>query len=283
MTQKGLMKKSVYQMDDLLYLMSRLRDPETGCPWDIRQTYKSITSSTLEEACEVIDAVEQEDFNHLREELGDLLFQVVFYSQLGSEDALFSFDDVVHGVTAKLVSRHPHVFPGGTLESRRDPDADLDEADINTAWERIKQEERNKKGNSGVLDDVPAALPALSRASKLQKRAAKDGFDWDNVGDVVAKLEEEIAELKHAISEDSHPSMEEELGDVLFSCVNLGRHLKVDSEKALRLANKKFESRFRYIERSLSADNQVVSGTSLDVLESLWCEAKEKEKGRKPP
>ncbi len=263
-----------YSIDDLLYLMSRLRDPDTGCPWDIKQTYKTITPSTLEEACEVIDTIEREDYAHLCEELGDLLFQVVFYSQLGREEQRFSFDDVIQSITSKLLRRHPHVFPEGTLASRRSANTVIDEADINASWERIKQSERNNKGSEGVLDDLPTALPSLIRSAKLQKRAAKVGFDWPNVEQVIEKLEEEVAELKQAIYENDTQAMEEELGDVLFSCVNVGRHLKLESEKALRQANRKFESRFRYIELALSRSGKSFESSSLDVLESLWQEAK---------
>ncbi len=184
-----------YSVDDLLYLMARLRDPESGCPWDIKQDYASIAPSTLEEAYEVVDAIEKQDFVHLKEELGDLLFQVIFYSQLGKEDERFEFASVVSDLVAKLIRRHPHVFPDGTLQSRIDNRNTL-QADVKARWEAIKQQEREAKGAQGLLADVPLNLPALSRAAKLQKRAASVGFDWDNVYGPIAKVRVEWVSLK---------------------------------------------------------------------------------------
>ncbi|WP_347332167.1 nucleoside triphosphate pyrophosphohydrolase [Marinimicrobium locisalis] len=267
-----------YTIDDLLYLMARLREPGTGCPWDLKQSYKTIAPSTLEEAYEVVDTIEREDYDHLREELGDLLFQVIFYSQLGKEEARFDFPTIVDGLVSKLVRRHPHVFPDGTLESRiGDRDASQDEGnqdEVKARWEAIKQQERAEKGVKGVLDDVPVTLPALSRAAKLQKRASGVGFDWPEVSGPIAKVREELAELEAAIEQGDHSAQQEELGDLLFAAANIARHLKVDPEAALRGANRKFERRFRYVERQ--AGDQLGSA-SLTQLDRLWGQAKQQE------
>ncbi len=275
-----------YTIDDLRYLMQRLRDPETGCPWDLKQTYKTIASHTLEEVYEVIDTIERNDLSHLGEELGDLLFQVIFYSQLGSEEQIFDFDTVVNGIVEKLVRRHPHVFPQGTLQSERDPnvDAAAEEARIKQVWEQIKKQERAEKGERGTLDDIPMAMPALSRAQKLQKRAATTGFDWDNCEDVLSKVKEEVAELEAEMQADNNSAVngqavEEELGDLLFSCVNLARHLGIDPERAMRSANNKFQRRFEQIE-TLASKNMPsgLSEMSVDEMELLWAQVKATEK-----
>ena len=271
-----------YTIDDLRYLMQRLRDPETGCPWDLKQTYKTIAPHTLEEVYEVIDTIERNDLSHLGEELGDLLFQVVFYSQLGAEDEIFDFDTVVHGIVEKLVRRHPHVFPLGTLQSERDPNADAasEEVRIKQVWEQIKKQERAEKGERRTLDDIPMAIPALTRAQKLQKRAATTGFDWDNSEDVLSKVKEEVAELEAEIGADNSLAMEEELGDLLFSCVNLSRHLGIDPERAMRAANNKFQRRFEAMEVLASDKNpSEFSQMSIDEMELLWAEVKRAEKG----
>jgi len=267
-----------YTIEDLKVLMTRLREPHTGCPWDIQQTFQTIVPSTLEEAYEVAEAIEREDYAHLREELGDLLFQVIFYGQLGSEQQGFSFDDVVSDLTAKLLRRHPHVFPNGTLESRVEPGGSRDTAAIKQQWEITKQAERSTKGQSKILADVPINLPALSRAQKLQKRASSVGFDWDNLNDVVAKAEEELAELKEAIASQEIEPIKEELGDLLFSVVNIARHCKTDAESLLRAGNRKFERRFGYIEACLGAKGESVANTALAELDELWLEAKVQEK-----
>ena len=275
-----------YTIDDLRYLMQRLRDPETGCPWDLKQTYITIASHTLEEVYEVIDTIERNDLSHLGEELGDLLFQVIFYSQLGSEEQIFDFDTVVNGIVEKLVRRHPHVFPQGTLQSERDPnvDAAAEEARIKQVWEQIKKQERAEKGERGTLDDIPMAMPALSRAQKLQKRAATTGFDWDNCEDVLSKVKEEVAELEAEMQADNNSAVngqavEEELGDLLFSCVNLARHLGIDPERAMRSANNKFQRRFEQIE-TLASKNMPsgLSEMSVDEMELLWAQVKATEK-----
>ena len=261
-----------YSIDDLRYLMSRLRDPQTGCPWDIKQNYKTIAPHTVEEVYEVIDAIERGDLEHLSEELGDLLFQIIFYTQLGAEDGLFDWDKVVNGITDKLVRRHPHVFPDGTLQSVRSANAVFDTKAINKKWEAIKQQERVDKGEDGTLADIPMALPSLSRAYKLQKRAASVGFDWTNPKDVLAKVKEEIAELEVEIAKGDRLAMEDEMGDLLFSCVNLARHLSIDPEKAMRLSSNKFKRRFEAME--LLAAGETFSTMTAAEMESLWSRVK---------
>lgn len=266
--------KTEYSMDDLLCLMSRLRTPDIGCPWDLKQNYQSITASTLEEAYEVVDAIERKDYQHLKEELGDYVFQAVFYAQLATEDGFFSFKDIVSELTAKLIRRHPHVFPDGHLDSYRDPSSDDQEENIAASWEAIKAEERKRKGQGGVLDDVPKALPALPRAAKLQKRAAKVGFDWNSAEDVVAKVKEELAELEEAMAADEAPRIEEELGDLLFTCANLSRKLGLAPESVLRQANGKFEKRFNHMEVSADRAGESFESLSLSEKENYWNAAK---------
>lgn len=266
-----------YQLEDLLYLMQRLRDPEHGCPWDLKQSFASIAPHTLEEAYEVADAIAAGDHAQLAGEVGDLLFQVVYYAQLGQEAGLFGWNEVVDGITRKLVRRHPHVFPDGNL--RTPPGTlKLDEGQISERWEQIKAEERAERAGEArqlsLLDDVPRALPALSRAQKLQKRAAAEGFDWDSVGPVIDKISEELQEVREAIGRRDQEQIGEEIGDLLFAMVNLARHLKVDAETALRGGNEKFERRLRFIETRLREDGKVFAETDLQELDSLWDEAK---------
>lgn len=275
-----------YSLDDLLYLMKRLRDPQTGCPWDVKQNYLSITPSTLEEAYEVVDAIEKNDIDHLREELGDLLFQVIFYSRLAEEENRWTFVDIVDTLTAKLIRRHPHVFPGGNLRSIRDASKPITETDIKGNWEAIKQKERAGKGKKGLLDDIPQALPALRRAEKLQKRTSKVGFDWPSTEGVLEKLNEEVKELNsamnyqlsgtatHTSTDENNGRVAEELGDVLFSCVNLARHLKLDSEQLLRAANRKFEKRFTYVEQQINAAGRNIHDSTLQEMDLLWEQSK---------
>lgn len=260
----------LYTIDDLLYLMARLRDPDSGCPWDIKQDYASIAPSTLEEAYEVVDAIEKQDFAHLKEELGDLLFQVIFYSQLGSEEQRFDFAQVVSDLVAKLVRRHPHVFPDGSLQSRVDNRHTLP-VDVKARWEAIKQQERAEKGTTGALADVPLNLPALSRAAKLQKRAAAVGFDWEDIQGPIAKVREELIEVEEALAQQNMAAVEEELGDLLFSVVNISRYLKLDPEAVLRAANRKFEQRFQYIE---AHSGTPLATTSMERMNALWEAAK---------
>ena len=271
----------MYQIDDLLHLMARLRDPQTGCPWDLKQTYASIVPYTLEEAYEVADAIERADFEHLPGELGDLLFQVVYYSQLAQEEGRFEFAAVVDGITRKLIRRHPHVFVDGDLYGAPDA-ARLEEAAVKQRWEELKAEERAAKAavpeQLSLLDDVPQALPALSRAVKLQKRMAQVGFDWADALPVVDKVREELDEVLEAMSENDPQAISEEIGDLLFVVTNLARHLKVDPESALRAANAKVERRFRFIEQALREAQRPIENCTLDELDALWGEAKKQEK-----
>lgn len=264
---------SRYTLEDLLYLMARLRDPEGGCPWDRKQTFATIVPHTLEEAYEVADTIERQDWAHLKDELGDLLFQVIFYAQLGHEQGDFDFAAIVDNLVAKLVRRHPHVFVDGSL--RGDASASgLDEAEIKANWEAIKQQERSEKAKGGVLDDVPRALPALSRAVKLQKRASQVGFDWNDPLPVLDKIAEEVAELREAIASGDQTEISAELGDMLFAQVNLARHLGVNPETALRGTNQKFERRFAYVEQQVEASGQAWDAFTLDQLDTFWDEAK---------
>lgn len=282
-----------YSIDDLKVLMTRLRDPDTGCPWDTKQTFRSIVPHTLEEAHEVADAIDREDYSNLKDELGDLLFQVIFYAQIGTEEGRFSFDDVVDNLVRKLVRRHPHVFPEGTLESRIDPDNRPDEAWIKESWEHIKAEERAQKQaeDSAVatspsrLDGIARALPGMVRAEKLQKRASRHGFDWPDVGPVFDKLHEEIDELKEAwqaaeSGQGDHDAVEDELGDLLFVCVNLARFMKVNPEQAVGRTNHKFEARFRAIEQVLEHEGRSFDAETLETLDKIWQSVKGVEKKR---
>lgn len=266
-----------YRLDDLLYLMARLRDPQYGCPWDLEQSFETIVPHTLEEAYEVADAIAEGDFRQLAGELGDLLFQVVYYAQLGREAGHFGWDEVVDGITRKLVRRHPHVFPDGNL--RTPPGTlNLPQEQIKRRWEEIKAEERAERTDApeqlSLLDDIPKALPALSRAQKLQGRAARAGFDWPDTLPVIDKLAEELDEIRQAIAQGDQAAVAEEVGDLLFCTVNLARHLKVDAETALRAGNDKFEQRFRFIEQQLSEGGRGVEQCSLQELDALWDEAK---------
>ncbi|HBK51168.1 MAG TPA: nucleoside triphosphate pyrophosphohydrolase [Pseudomonas sp.] len=269
-----------YTLDDLLHLMARLRDPQYGCPWDLKQNYASIVPHTIEEAYEVADTIERGDFEHLQGELGDLLFQVVYYSQLAREEGRFEFDGVVDSITRKLIRRHPHVFPTGELYAPLDTPS-LSEAQVKSRWEEIKAEERAEKSQPeqlSLLDDVPATLPALSRAAKLQKRAATVGFDWPAALPVLDKVREELDEVLQAMADGDADALEDEVGDLLFATVNLARHLKQDPEHALRRANRKFERRFRFIEQALRDSGRPIEDCDLDELDALWGEAKRQEK-----
>lgn len=262
-----------YDLADLLRIMQRLRDPRSGCPWDLAQDFRSIVPSTLEECYELAAAIEAGDYPHLADEIGDLLFQVVFYAQLGRERGLFDFPAIVHGLASKLLRRHPHVFAHGEIEGV--VDAQTDTAEVKAQWERIKAEERASRAQHGILDDVPLALPALPRAQKLQKRAARVGFDWSEVTGVWDKLDEERRELAEAQAAGDAAAIEEELGDLLFTIVNLGRHLGVDAESALRRASAKFESRFGAMERRAKDQGVGLEQLESAALEALWQAAKE--------
>ncbi len=260
-------------IERLLAVMKRLRDPETGCPWDVEQTFETIAPYTIEEAYEVAEAIAEGDMAALREELGDLLLQVVYHAEMAREAGVFDFADVAAAISEKMIARHPHVFG----------DAEVASAEAQTrAWEDVKAAERARKrpGNDGALDGVPLALPALTRAAKLQRRAARVGFDWDRAAPVFEKVEEELSEVRAAVADASPPAaVEDEIGDLLFAVVNLARWLKVDPEAALRRANRKFERRFRHIERSLSESGRTPESASLEELETLWGEAKAREDG----
>jgi len=258
-------------IEELIGIMARLRDPDNGCPWDVEQTFRSIASYTVEEAHEVADAIEREDMKDLKEELGDLLFQVVFHARIAEEQGAFVFDDVARAISEKMVRRHPHVFG----------DADLDSPEAQTAsWEQIKAQERADKGASdpSAMAGVSRGLPALRRAVKLQKRAARVGFDWPGTGPVFAKLREEAVELEEALANDDADNMEEEVGDLLFVIANLARHLKVDPGAALRRSNHKFESRFRAME-ALAAERGLTL-TALDLAQQDALYETVKESGR---
>lgn len=253
-------------MQRLLEIMAKLRDPVQGCPWDREQTFKSIAPYTVEEAYEVADAIERGDLAHLREELGDLLLQVVYHARMAEEQGLFVFEDVAQGIGDKLVERHPHVF--GDEHMR---DAEHQTRD----WEARKAGERAKAAVTGALDGVPAGMPALTRAEKLQKRAARVGFDWTELPPVFAKVREELMELEHEVDSGApRERLEDELGDVLFAAANMARKLGVDPEQALRGTNRKFERRFRHIESRLKERGLVPEKVSLEEMDSYWDEAK---------
>lgn len=268
-----------HRMEDLLTLMQVLRDAEQGCPWDLQQNWDSIVPHTLEEAYEVADAIERRAFDELPGELGDLLFQVVYYAQFGAEEQRFDFDDIVDTLTAKMLRRHPHVFPEGTLASRRPAGVSAEEVQtqqVNSRWESLKAEERAERtaNTPSVLDDVPRTLPALSRAAKLSKRAARVGFDWPDARGVVAKIREELAEVEEALAAGDQQHAQEEVGDLLFAVTNLARTLNADPEQCLRTTNAKFERRFRYVEGELSAAGRPLVEASLDEMEAHWQAAK---------
>jgi ATP diphosphatase len=253
-------------MDRLRAIMARLRDPETGCPWDIEQDFATIAPYTIEEAYEVADAIERQDWDELRGELGDLLLQTVYHTQMAEEAGHFTFDEVVTAIADKMVARHPHVFG----DESRDKSAEQQTLD----WETVKAAERAARARSGVLEDVALALPALMRAEKLQKRAARVGFDWPDIGQVVDKIAEEAHELAEARGTATQEAIEDEMGDLLFVMANLARHLKVDPEVALRRANSKFTRRFAYIEAELAASGKRPEDSDLDEMDALWDVAK---------
>lgn len=271
----------MYSLQDLLHLMARLRDPQYGCPWDVKQNYASIVPHTLEEAYEVADAIERGDFDDLKGELGDLLFQVVYYSQLAKEEGRFEFDGVVDGITRKLIRRHPHVFPTGDLYAPLETPR-LTDDQVKERWDEIKAQERAEKASApeqlSLLDDIPGVLPALSRAAKLQKRASQVGFDWPSALPVVDNVREELDEVLEAMADNDAEGIAEEVGDLLFAAVNLARHLKVDPENALRAANNKFERRFRFIEQALRDTQRPMEDCTLEEMDALWGEAKRQEK-----
>ncbi len=265
---------STPSIEKLRWIMSQLRDPETGCPWDIKQNFTSITAHTIEEAYEVVDAIEQNDFAELNKELGDLLFQVIFYSQLGQEQQLFDFDSVVDSICEKLIRRHPHVFGDVDLNS---------DAQIKANWENEKSKERQNKNQQkdlSILADIPKNLPALSQAAKIQKRCSHVGFDWHNINDVFAKIEEEVLEVKDELEAENicQAALSEELGDLMFAVVNLCRHIKEDPETLLRRANQKFTHRFHGVEEQVRQSKRDFSQHDLAQLEQYWQQVKAQEK-----
>ena len=257
-------------MARLLEVMRALRDPEDGCPWDIEQDFASIAHYTIEEAYEVADAIEREDWSELKNELGDLLLQTVYHTQIASEAALFTFDDVANAISDKMVARHPHVFG----QESGDKSAEQQTVD----WESIKAAERATNAKQGVLADIALALPALMRAAKLQKRAARVGFDWPNISQVLDKIQEEAQELSEAKQTLNQAEVVEEYGDLMFVIVNFGRHLKVDAEEALRAANDKFTRRFQYIEDELAKQGLSPEQSNLTDMDKLWNHAKKVER-----
>ncbi|MFN4092506.1 MAG: nucleoside triphosphate pyrophosphohydrolase [Brevundimonas sp.] len=257
-------------IDRLNGIMARLRDPDGGCPWDLEQTFATIAAYTIEEAYEVADAIQRGDMAELKSELGDLLFQTVFHARMAEEAGLFAFDDVANAMSDKLVRRHPHVFA--------DEDAKPDAWSQKARWEDIKAEERKAKSQGGVLDDVPVGLPALARAAKLTKRAARVGFDWPSTAEVLDKLDEEVAELKVEITAGDLDKAREELGDLLFVMANLARKLGVEPEDALRGANAKFVRRFGFIEAELARDGRTPEQSDLAEMDGLWDAAKAAER-----
>jgi len=270
-------------IDRLIAIMTMLRDKQHGCPWDLEQTIKSLLPYTLEEVYEVADAIENNDLVELEDELGDLLFQVIFYAQIAKEQGAFDFQDIATAISDKLVRRHPHVFPAGDVEQFGIPQ-DISAQQVVVNWEAIKEierEEKRKKGgsaavekNESILDDVPRALPAMERARKLQKRAAQVGFDWAEIAPVLNKLKEEVAEFEEALASGDHERMSDELGDVLFATINLARHSKIEPEVALRSTNRRFELRFKWMEVALSKQGKVFKDANLEELDALWDQAK---------
>ncbi len=257
-------------MQELKDILKKLRNPDTGCPWDRVQTFKSIAPNTVEEAYEVLEAAENEDFTALKEEIGDLLLHVLFYSDMAQEAGKFNFDDVVKALCAKLISRHPHVF--GEAERAKDAAGAL------AQWEKVKASERKDiKHFTGALDGVAVTLPAMTRAFKLQKRAARVGFDWESADAALLKLKEELGEVEVEMAknrEENHDRTEEEIGDVLFSVINVARKLKIDPDTALRKCNRKFEKRFAFIERELAKKSLTPAEAGLMQMEELWEKSK---------
>ncbi len=256
------------ELEKLLLIMKSLRDPENGCPWDREQTIDSIKGYTIEEAYELVDAIETNDIDGIRDELGDLLFHVIFYSEMADEDKHFNFEDVVKQLNQKLERRHPHVFSDIQLENS---------GQVKELWEQIKQQERNSTASNKnkLLDDVGKHMPAIQTAARLQKRAASVGFDWKESKDIIKKLEEELKELRQAMDNPANiEHISEELGDLLFCCINLARHYQIDSELALRSTNNKFIRRFNYIEETLGKQNKSLDEATLEEMDVLWDDAK---------
>jgi len=257
-------------IDDLLRVMENLRDPETGCPWDIRQTSQSIAGCTLDETHELLDAIERSDSENLKEELGDLLFNIVFHARIAEEQGQFDFDDVAQGITEKMRRRHPHVFGDAR-------DQELSDEILSQQWQAIKQQEKSSRADAGQntgLGSDSGSNSAIYRARQVQKEAATLGFDWPDITPVFDKLEEELAELKQAFSEGDNDAISEELGDLMFVCVNLARHASVNAEMSLRQTNRKFQRRFAYVQQQMSAAGIAMEQHQLEQMERFWQEAK---------
>lgn len=282
-----------YNLADLVYLMQRLRDPKTGCPWDIKQTFASIIPHTIEEAHEVAGAIENKDWPHVEEELGDLLFQVIFYSQLGSEQGSFDFSSVIDVLVTKLIRRHPHVFPEGNLQQQRDPNHCPSDEEIKAQWQVIKQQEKQLKASRTVitdakpnvlelieyLQDIPTSLPALTQADKIQKKVSLRGFDWTEITGVLDKVREELQEVEEEISLADPERLTHEIGDLLFAAVNVSRHLGINPEQALNQANRRFSERYSIAAKHLESQGRALELTnsnnvSPDEMEAAWLEAK---------
>lgn len=255
-----------HPIDELIAVMAKLRNPDGGCPWDLQQDFKSIAPYTIEEAYEVADAIARDDMTNLREELGDLLLQPIYHAQMAKEAGHFDINDVIRGITAKMIERHPHVFGDEKAKSA---------ADVNVIWDKQKSKE---KTHESVLDAVPKALPALLRAKKLQNKAAKVGFEWKNLDDVLNKLEEELGELREAVKTGKLEDRQEEFGDLLFVLVNFARMNDIDAEDALRQCSDKFERRFRGIEQQFRDSKKDISKAPLEEMERMWIAEKNKEK-----
>lgn len=263
--QTSLSTAPQYTIKDLIDVMAKLRDPNGGCPWDLEQNFKTIAPYTIEEAYEVAEAIDNNDMDNLREELGDLLLQPIYHAQMASEDDHFNINDVINDVTAKMIHRHPHVFGDASASSASDVDA---------IWDQRKALESGKNSPKSALDGVPKALPASLRAQKLQKKAAKTGFEWPNTDDVLEKLNEELQELKEAQAENDHAHMLEEYGDILFVVLNYGRMLGLNAEEAIRQCNTKFEKRFKGMEDDFKSKNQKINDVSLDEMLAAWNDQK---------
>ena len=255
------MSKLTKEINNLLQTFKKLRDPSQGCPWDKEQDFKSIASCSIEEAYEVADAIEREDFNDLKEELGDLFFQIIFHSGMAEEKKLFNFEEVVKELNDKLIRRHPHVF---------DKKQEMSASESLEIWEKEKKKEREKKNLISLMDDIPKNLPSLTRAKKIQKRAKSVGFDWQNESDVIRKIDEEIDELKRAKVSQKKEDISEEIGDLFFTLVNLSRHYNLEPEDIIRKANLKFETRFRKMEDEASMANVDLKDLEINELETLW-------------
>ncbi len=255
------MSKLTEEINNLLQTFKRLRDPSQGCPWDKEQDFKSIASCSIEEAYEVADAIEREDFNDLKEELGDLFFQIIFHSGMAEEKKLFNFEEVVKELNDKLIRRHPHVF---------DKKQEMSASESLEIWEKEKKKEREKKNLISLMDDIPKNLPSLTRAKKIQKRAKSVGFDWQNENDVIRKIDEEIDELKKAKVTQKKEDISEEIGDLFFTLVNLSRHYNLEPEDIIRKANLKFETRFRKMEDEANKTKVNLEDLEINELETLW-------------